>query len=113
KAEYVARELDHGDVPAEADAEIRGIVRTCVVRRDDHAVDATLAEAARHDDAIDAFEYADAFGCDGTRIDVAHLHARAGMDACVLQRFDKRLVGIEQFHVLADPRDGDFTLRFL
>jgi hypothetical protein len=52
----VARVLDHGELHAEADAEVRDAVLARVADRLDLAFDAALAEAARHEDRVHAGE---------------------------------------------------------
>jgi hypothetical protein len=55
EAADVAGVLDHGQLHAEADAEVRDAV-LAGVRRLDLALDAALAEATGHEDRIDALE---------------------------------------------------------
>ena len=53
---HVARELDHRELHAEADAEVRHLVLARVADRLDLAFHAALAEAARHQDRIHVLE---------------------------------------------------------
>ncbi len=53
------RRLDHRHLHAEADAEIRHLALAGEARRLDLALGAALAEAARHQDAVDALEMLD------------------------------------------------------
>src|SRR5207247_9864718 len=50
EADLVARDLDRGDLHAEADAEVRNLAFAGVLHRGDLALDAALAEAARDED---------------------------------------------------------------
>ena len=61
-ADDLARELDDGALQAQAQAEVRDPVLAGVVRREDLALDAAMAEAARDEDAGHAVEPARA-GC--------------------------------------------------
>ena len=58
QAEHAARVLDHGNLHAEADAEVGHAVLAGVAHRRDLALDAALAEAARHEDRVHAGEAA-------------------------------------------------------
>src|SRR5207244_4717923 len=88
----VSRELDHRELHAEADAEIRNLVLPRVADRGDLAFDTALAEAAGNEDRVHPAKSADAVAFDRLRIDVMDLHLAAGMDAGVDQRFGQRLV---------------------
>ena len=55
-AQHVPRELDHGDLHTEADAEIGDLMRAGVLCGDDHALNAAVAEAAGHENARAAAE---------------------------------------------------------
>ena len=57
-ADDVARELDGRDLHAEADAEVGNAALARVARGGDLALDAALAEAAGHEDAVDVAERA-------------------------------------------------------
>src|SRR6202012_1234619 len=52
EAGRVAGELDHGSMHAVADAEVRDAGFTGELRREDLALEAALAEAARHQDGV-------------------------------------------------------------
>src|SRR5688572_15757816 len=58
-ADQVAGRLDHRHLHAEADAEIRDLALARKARRIDLAFRATLAEAAGHQDAVNAFQVLD------------------------------------------------------
>ena len=104
----MTRELRDGDVHAEADAEVRDAVLARDAAGEDLPLPAARAEAARHEDAVDAGEL-------GARlverhvlgVDPAHVHAAAVVDARVLERLVHREVRVVQLDVLADERDLD------
>src|SRR5688572_11735466 len=52
EAEYVASELDAGELHAEADAEVRNLVLARVAHGRDLALDAALAEPAGYEDGV-------------------------------------------------------------
>ena len=54
--QYMPCELDHGDLHAEADAEIGDFVRAGILCGDDHALNAAVAEAAGDEDTCAAAE---------------------------------------------------------
>src|SRR5205807_5020064 len=56
QATDVARVFDAGGLHAQADAEIRNFFLTRVANAVQHALNAALAEAARYQDAVKAFE---------------------------------------------------------
>ena len=80
--------LDHSDLHAEADAEIGNLVRAGILRGDDHALDAAVAEAAGHENARAAAE--DGFRIllrELRRIDPADVDNHVVRRARVKQRF--------------------------
>ncbi len=107
------RVLDHRELHAEADAEIRDAVLPRVADRGDLALDAALAEAAGHEDAVHAGKTVGAVALDRLGIDVVDVHLAAGMDAGVRQRLRQRLVRLRQIDVLADHRDVHRVLGML
>jgi hypothetical protein len=109
----VARDLDRGDLHAEADAEVGHLRLARVLDCRDLALDAALAEAARDEDRVHVLQRLDAARLDRLGIHVVDVHARARLDARVDQRFGERLVRILQVHVLADHRDVDLVLGVL
>jgi hypothetical protein len=109
----VARVLDRRDLHAEADAEVRNAVLAGELRGEDLALDAALAEAARHQDRIEAAQVADVRRVQVFRIDVLDLDPRVVVDAGVAQRLVQRLVRVGQIDVLAAHRDRDLVLRVL
>src|SRR5581483_10270736 len=109
----VARELDRGELHAEADAEVGNALLPGVADGGDLALGAALAEAARNEDRIHFLQRRDAALLDLLGVEVVDVDARAGVDAGVLQRLVQRLVGVLQVDVLADEGDVDFLLRVL
>ena len=75
---------------------------------------AARAEAARHEHPVDLLEQLGRFFQGHPfRIDPAHVHLRAVVCACMLQRFVHRQVRVLQLHVLADQRNLDDLLALL
>ena len=103
--------LDHRELHAEADAEVRDRVLTSVAYRSDLALNATLAEAAGHQNGIHPLQQPGAALLDVGGLDEVDAHAGAGLHASVGQRFVERDVGIAYLHVLSDHRDVDLTGR--
>src|SRR5262249_7024722 len=79
QADHVAGEFDHGELHAEADAEIRHLRFTRIADRGDLAFGAATAEAARHEHRVEMLEAFDALRLDFFRIDVFDVHARRRM----------------------------------
>ena len=110
--QQVSHRLDHRHLHAEADAEIRHVALARELRRADLAFGAALAEAARHQDAVDVFEerrrvfLLEHLGLDPVEIDL-HLVG----DAAVGERLGQRFVGILHAGVLADDGDRDLAFR--
>ena len=73
KSGAMARELDHRELHAEADAEIRNAVLAREADRLDLAFDAALAEAARHEDRVHALQAVGAIALDDFGVDVVDL----------------------------------------
>ena len=109
----VARHLDRRDLHAEADAEIRDAVLARELRGQDLALDAALAEAARHEDRVVVRQRADVRRAQAFGVDVLDLHPRMVVDAGVAQRLVERLVRVGQLDVLAAHGDRHFGLRML
>ena len=83
-----------------------------VADRHHFALDAALAEAARHEDAVVAREQSlRPFGFDLLALNAADAHLCAVGDARVVERFVDRLVGVVVLGVFADDRDADLVLR--
>src|SRR3954470_12769592 len=113
EAADVARELDSGELHAEADAEIRHAVLARVADRGDLALGAALAEAAGDQDRVHLLQAAATVLFQLFGIEVMDVDLRPGMDAGVAQRLVQALVRILQVDVFADERDVDLVLRVL
>ena len=109
----IAGRLDNGHLHAEADAEVRNAVLARETHRFDLALDAAIAEASGHDDAVHIAQAVDAVLFDIVRLDEVDIDRGTRVNAAVLQRFDERNVGILEVHVLADHRDIDLGCRIL
>ena len=110
----VARELDDGALHAEAEAEERDLVLAGILDGLDLALDAAVAKAARHEDALAADEDFVEVGLgifDVLRIDPMDLDLSVTRNAAVMQSFRNGNVRIRQFDILADNGDFDFLLR--
>src|SRR5205085_12075065 len=99
---HVAREVDHGDLHPEADAQIRDALLARDARGLDLALDAPFAEAAWNEDPVRSREplWVQALG-----VHELDLHAHAVVISAVVERLDDRLVGVLELNVLADQRD--------
>src|SRR6266853_934024 len=107
-------ELDHGELHAQADAEIRDLVLARVLDRLHHSLDAALAEAPGDKYRVHPFqERADALLLDRFRIHVTDVDLAARVDPGVDERLVERFVGIGKVDILADHGDGDLVLRML
>src|SRR5882762_5828768 len=96
-------ELDHGTLHAETDAEVRHALLARVAHRLDLALDAAVAEAPWHQDAVDLGEV----GGGAVALDVLGVHPydvdlRLVSNAPVHQRLDEALVGVSEVDVFAD-----------
>jgi hypothetical protein len=105
QAGHVARVLDGGHLHAQADAEVGNAVLARVLRGDDLALDAALAEAAGHQDGVEARQLRGRLGRQRLGVDVLDLHLGVVVDAGVAQRLVEALVGVGQVGVLAAHRD--------
>src|ERR1019366_4559720 len=110
QAAHIARVFDHQGLHAEADPEVGHLVLSRVPDRSQHAIDAPLAEAAGHQDAVVILQLPlpvlarHAFGLDPVDVDLQLVGQSA-----VQQRFLEALIGVFVFHVLAHQGDGDFA----
>ena len=78
----------------------------------DLSLGAALAEAARHQDAVDVLEERRRIlALEHLALDPVELDLDLVGDAAVRQRLDQRLVGVLEAGVLADDRDRDVALR--
>ena len=107
------RRLDHRHLHAEADAEIRHLPLAREARRLDLALGAALAEPARHEDAVHAFELLHRLAPRPRRSRESiqsSLTAHIVGDAAMGHRLGQRFVAVEQVRVLADDGDRDLAL---
>src|SRR5262249_41986149 len=103
---HVARELDHGALHTQTDAEVWKPLLARVADRLDLALDTAIAEAARHENAVDVGEMrGGTVTLDVLGVDPHDVHLGLMRDAAVHQRLDEALVGILELDVLAD--DGE------
>ena len=109
----MAGEFDHGHLHAETNPEERNVVHAGVFDRLDHAFGAALAETARNQDGIEAFEDAGALFFDFARVDELGDDLRFGVDAGVRERFVEGLVAVGVVDVLADHAHRHLALRVL
>src|SRR5262249_17731913 len=108
----VPRELDHRTLESEADAEEGDGLLPGEADGLDLAGDAAVAEAARHQDAVDAAQAAlGPLALDLLRLDAADDDPAVQRDAGVVERLVDRLVGVLVLDVLADDSDADLVLR--
>ena len=111
---HLAGELDDGALQPQAQAEVRDAPIAGVVGREDLALDAAMAEAARDEDAGHAVERGrDVVGGQRLRIDPADLGVHLVRPGRVAERLGDRQVGVRQLDVLADERDLEDRLRRL
>ena len=107
RPEAVTGELDDHHLHAQADPQVRDVVLARDARGGDHALDAALAEAAGHDDAV---ELADAVRVDlgGHPLGLEPLddRRRAHGEAGVADRLADREVRVGHRDVLADDADA-------
>ena len=109
-AAQVPRRLDHRHLHAEADAEIRHVALARELRRPDLALGAALAEAARHQDAVDVLEERRrVLALEHLALDPVEIDLDLVGDAAVRERLDQRFVGVLEAGVLADDGDGDLA----
>ena len=110
-ASQIAGRLDHRHLHAEADAEIGNTAFASQLHRRDLTLGTAFAEAAGHQDAVDAFEIMErAFFLEGFRLDPLDADAHIVGDATVAQRLVERFVGVLEAGVLA--HHGDLDLAF-
>ena len=109
-AQHVARELDDGNLHAQADAQVRHAVGAGILRRDDHAFNAPVSKAAGHQDSGTAAEQCGgSFRRDVLGLHPADLHHRAQVGAGVEEGLHHREVGVVELGVL--PHQGDLHRR--
>src|SRR5262249_5904894 len=104
----VACELGDGDVHAEADAEVWDAELTRDTAREDLPLPPARAEAARHENAVDALHLAGRLlERHPLRVAPAHLPGAAVREAGVLEGVVAGEECVVQLHVLADEADLD------
>src|SRR3984957_12952443 len=114
KSGHVTRELNHLRLHTEADAEERHFALAGIANGVQHPIDAALAEAAGHQNAIVTFELMFpigamyALGLNPMNVDLQLVRGGA-----VQQGFLQTLVGVFVFDVLADDGDGYLAARVL
>src|SRR5690606_34833389 len=109
---HVAGEVDHRRLHAVADAEVRDALLARVLRRQHLALEATVAESARDQHAVDPGQHAPgAVALDVLGLDPAQVDPGALADAAMAQRLAHRLVGVLVVDVLADHGDVDLVDR--
>ena len=108
----MSSEVDDRNLHAQADAQIRKIVRPAVSGGQDFALDPAIAEAARNDHAValrqDVFHrlLVDALGVDPHNLDIGTVGI-ARMPQCL----GHRKIRVVQLDVLPDQPDGHTALR--
>src|SRR5690606_38317373 len=112
QAGAMAGEVDHRRLHAVADAEIRDAMLAGVPGRPDLALEAAVAEAARHQDAVDVAQQLLGRGAlHVLRLQPLQVDPGALAQAALLARLADRLVRVLVVHVLADHGDGDLVDR--
>ena len=117
KAADIARELDAGGLHAEANAEVWHMLLASVADGVEHAFNAALAEAARNEDAVEAFELrlvgavVGRFTFETLGLDPGNVELQVFGERAVGESFLEGFVAVLIFHVLADNADFDFILR--
>jgi len=102
----VARELGHGDVHAEANAEVRDASFARDAAGEDLSFPPARPEAARDEDAVDLLQpRLRLLERHSLGVEPAHVHGAAVVDTRMVERLVDGQVGVLQLHVLADERD--------
>src|SRR6478735_4052793 len=110
-ADEVSCGFDHRHLHAEADAEIWHVALARELRRADLAFGAALAEAARHQNAVDVLEERRGiFLLEDLAFDPVEIDLHLVGDAAMRERLDQRLIRILHAGVFADDGDGDVAL---
>ena len=113
QARHVARVFDHGQLHAQADAQEGHLVLAGELDGPDLALDAALAEAARHQDGVVVGQHGGAFTLDLLGVEVVDGDAGGGVHAGMHQRLGQRLVGLGEVDVLADHGNAHVMARML
>ena len=103
---HVAGILDHRDLHAQTDAEVGDAPLPGEARGRDLALDAPLAETARHQDGVHRLQRAGALLLDRLGVDIDHLDLDPRVHAGMGERLGEGLVGLGEVHVLADHGDA-------
>jgi len=110
-AEHVAGELDAHHLHPQAEPQIRDVMLASILRRRDLALDAALAEAAGHKDAIGAGQRRQSLGpLSRLRVHPGDLHIVIQRPCGMAQRLAHAHVGILKLDVLAHECDLDACL---
>ena len=106
-AQYVAGVLHDHDLHAQADAEIGHVVLTRVLRSLDHALDAAVTKAARHNDAVHVAQLVGAAGLvdEMLTVDPLDLDLALVLKARVVQALHDAQISVVQLDVLTDQRN--------
>ena len=107
---HVAGELDHRDLQAQADAQVRDLFLPSQPHGGDLAFDAPFAEPPGHEDGVDGVQPGRALRFYLFGVHVADVDPRARTDARMQERFGERDIGVPEIDVLADH--GDLHLGF-
>ena len=107
-AQHTPGKLHHHDLHAQADGKVGHVVLAGVLGGLDHALDAAVAEAAGHDDAVHVRKdlLAGVLVGQVLAFHPLDLHLAVILEACVVQALHHRQVGVVELDVLAHQRDG-------
>ena len=111
QADNVARELAHGSLQAQANAEVGHVVRAGVTRSRDFTLKSALAKTARHQNAVHgAKQLFGSFVVDLFRINEVQVHVHAICHARMMERFHNGEIRIGKLHVFAHDGNVHFAL---
>ena len=106
KAADGARKLDDRDLHAQADAEVGDVVRAGIVRGRNLALNAAVAEAAGHENAVAAAEhFLYIIARNRLAVNPLNVHTRAIDIASVAQRLGNGEIRVVQLHIFAHEAD--------
>src|SRR2546422_1087354 len=112
QAADVPGEFDHRALHPETNPEIGHFPGAGVFDRAEHAGDAALAKAARHEDSVHVFKRPrPLFSCQPFGFDPPEVHLQVVRQAGMRKSLIQTLVRVLKFHVLAHDADRDFTRR--
>src|SRR5207253_10636070 len=111
----ILRVLDDGALHPQTNAEIRSLLFVCELDRPNHSGNATLAEAAGHENSIELAKQPVRFVIllHAFRFDPVDLCSETVNEAAVNERFAQAFVGILQLDIFADNTDGYFVHRMV